>query len=75
MNMFMNWKNRLFEKPFVGIFFTCIIRVLMVIEYLFLCSVIGISIVCLVHILMGEPFSLHILWNKLFDLHISFSLS
>ena len=58
--MFMNLKNRLFENPVVTMVFTWVIRVFRVIEYLFLFSVIGVSIVCLWHILNGLPFSLYI---------------
>ena len=62
MNMINDWKNRLFEKPFVGAVLYRIIRIFMIFEYLFLCSVIGVSIVCLVHILMGKSFSIYIPW-------------
>ena len=54
--------KKLFENYYVMTVLNWTISFLRVIEFLFLCSVIAVSLVCLVHILMGQPFSIHIPW-------------
>lgn len=58
----VNFKNKRIEISYVRMVLNKVMRIFLVCEHLFLYSIIGLSLICLVHILMGEPFSIHINW-------------